>query len=141
MSAITLNLQPVTTLTHEKFHALCMANKDVAMERSPEDKLIIIMPPVGGASGYQEARLISKLYNWHEESGLGVVFSSSTVFKLPGGGDRSPDAAWLSQERWDALTPAGQEMFPPFCPDFVIESRSKSDRLGPLAGQDAGVPE
>ncbi|PZD71954.1 hypothetical protein C1752_04347 [Acaryochloris thomasi RCC1774] len=131
MTAITLNLEPLTQLTHEQFYELCMANKDVAMERSPAGELII-MPPVGGGSGYREARLISKLFNWHEQTGLGIVFSSSTVFKLPGGGDRSPDAAWVKQERWDALTPEEQESFPPICPDFVIELRSKSDRLRPL---------
>jgi Uma2 family endonuclease len=131
MTAITLNLEPLTQLTHEQFYELCMANKDVAMERSPAGELII-MPPVGGGSGYREARLISKLFNWHEQTGLGIVFSSSTVFKLTGGGDRSPDAAWVSQERWDTLTPEEQEQFPPLCPDFVIELRSKSDRLSPL---------
>lgn len=131
MTAITLNLESLTMLTHDQFYELCMANKDVAMERSPQGELII-MPPVGGGSGYRKARLISKLYNWHEQTGLGIVFSSSTIFKLPSGGDRSPDAAWVSQERWDALTPEEQERFPPLGPDFVIELRSKSDRLRPL---------
>ncbi len=119
------------TLTHEHFYELCMANKDVAMERSPEGELII-MPPVGGGSGKKEADYIIDLGNWNRQTGLGVVFSSSTVFKLPVGGDRSPDAAWVSQNRWDALTPEEQERFPPLCPDFVIELRSKSDRLQPL---------
>jgi len=131
MTAITLNLEPLIQVTHEQFYKLCMANKDVAMERSPQGALIIMLP-VGGGSGYREARLISKLFNWHEQTGLGIVFSSSTVFKLPGGGDRSPDAAWVSQECWDALAPDEQEKFPPLCPEFVIELRSKSDRLRPL---------
>lgn len=131
MTAITLTLEPLIELTHEQFYELCMANKDVAMERSPEGELII-MPPVGGGSGRKEADYIIDLGIWNRQTGLGVVFSSSTVFKLPRGGDRSPDAAWVSQARWDALTPEEQEKFPPLCPDFVIELRSKSDRLGPL---------
>lgn len=131
MTAITLNLEPVMTLTDEQFYELCMANKDVAMERSPVGELII-MPPVGGGSGSKEADYITDLNLWNRQAGLGVVFSSSTMFKLPGGGDRSPDAAWVSQERWDALSPEEKEQFPPICPDFVIELRSKSDRLGPL---------
>ena len=45
---------------------------------------------------------------------------------------RSPDAAWVSQERWDALTPEQQQTFPPLCPDFAIELRSKSDNMEPL---------
>lgn len=131
MTAITLNLEPIITLTHEQFYKLCMANKDVAMERNPRGELII-MPPVGGGSGRQEADYITDLNLWNRRVGLGIVFSSSTMFKLPGGGDRSPDVAWVDQERWNALTPEEQEQFPPLCPDFVIELRSKSDRLGPL---------
>ena len=131
MTAITLNLEPITKLTHEQFYKLCMANKDVAMELSPQGELII-MPPVGGGSGRKEADYITDLNLWNRSSGLGIVFSSSTVFKLPNGGDRSPDAAWISQARWDSLTPEEQEKFPPLCPDFVIELRSQSDRLKPL---------
>ncbi len=62
------------------------------------------MPPVGGKSGRKEARYIFKLAAWNEQAELGEVFSSSTVFKLPNGGDRSPDAAWITRKRWDALT-------------------------------------
>lgn len=46
--------------------------------------------------------------------------------------DRSPDAAWIKQERWDSLTPEEKEKFPPICPDFVIELRSRTDALEPL---------
>lgn len=132
MTAISLNLEPlVQRLTHEQFYKLCMANKDIAMERSPAGKLII-MSPVGVESGRQEANYIIDLGIWNRQSGLGVVFSSSTVFKLPNGGDRSPDAAWVTLERWNNLTRQQQTKFPPICPDFVIELRSESDRLKPL---------
>ena len=61
MTTISLNLEPLAQgLTHEQFYALCMANKDVAMERSPQGELII-MPPVGGESGRKEAKYIFKL--------------------------------------------------------------------------------
>lgn len=132
MTAIVLNVKPLAKeLTHEQFYELCMANKDIAMERSPSGELII-MSPVGGGSGRQEADYIADLVIWNRKTGLGEVFSSSTVFKLPSGGDRSPDAAWVAQERWDTLTPDEQKKFPPLCPDFVIELRSESDRLKPL---------
>ena len=42
---------------------------------------------------------------------------------------RSPDAAWVEQSRWDALSYEQQEKFPPLCPDFVIELISPSDTL------------
>lgn len=129
MTAILLNLEPIaTSLTHEQFYELYMANKDIAMERSPQGKLII-MPLVGGERGRDEARHIARLVVWNDQARLGEVFSSSTVFKLPKGGDRSPDAAWVVQERWETLTQDQQKKFPPLCPDFVIELRSESDTL------------
>ncbi|NEP55782.1 MAG: Uma2 family endonuclease [Symploca sp. SIO2G7] len=132
MTAISLNLEPlVQELTHEQFYELCMVNRDIAMERSPKGELII-MSPVGGESGRQEANYIIDLGIWNRQTGLGVVFSSSTVFNLPKGGDRSPDAAWVRLERWNSLTREQQTKFPPICPDFVIELRSESDRLKPL---------
>ena len=132
MTAICLNLDSLTSqLTHEQFYELCLANKDVAMERSPQGELII-MSPVGGESGIGEAKYISSLWVWNTQTNLGKVFSSSTIFNLPNGGDRSPDAAWVSLERWEALTSEQRQKFPPICPDFVIELRSESDRLKPL---------
>lgn len=132
MTAISLNLNPlVQTFTHEQFYELCMVNQDVALERSSIGELII-MPPVGGESGRKEAAYIIDLGIWNRQTMLGEVFSSSTIFKLPNGGDRSPDAAWVKSERWDALTPEQKIKFPPLCPDFVIELRSESDRLKPL---------
>ena len=126
-----LNLEPITTLTRSQFYQLCQANPDLLLERSPQGELII-MPPIGGESGNQEANLIIKVGTWNEQTKLGVVFSSQTVFSLPGGGDRSPDVAWVKLERWQALTPEEREGFPPICPDFLIELRSRSDRLKPL---------
>jgi Uma2 family endonuclease len=63
------------------------------------------MPPVGGESGNREADLIIDLGIWNRQTGKGYTFSSSTIFKLPNGADRSPDAAWIKKERWQALTP------------------------------------
>ncbi len=45
---------------------------------------------------------------------------------------RSPDAAWIKLERGEALTEKGKESFPPICPDFVIELRSKIDNFKQL---------
>lgn len=126
-----LDLSPITQLTREQFYQLCRANRDVPLERSPRGELIIVSP-VGGESGNQEARLIIKVGVWNEQTGLGVVFSSSTIFSLPDQGDRSPDVAWVRRDRWDALTPDQRETFPPICPDFLIELRPRTDRLKPL---------
>jgi Uma2 family endonuclease len=126
-----LHLDALTTLTREQFYQLCQDNPDVPMERSPDGELII-MTPMGGEGGSREAALIMKVGVWNEQTGLGMVFSSRQVFSLPGGGDRSPDVAWVRMERWNALSPVEREGFPPICPDFVIELRSRNDRLKPL---------
>jgi Uma2 family endonuclease len=57
------------------------------------------------------------------------MFDSSTGFALPNGADRSPDAAWVRGDRWQALTPEQQDQFVPLCPDFVVELMSPSDSL------------
>jgi Uma2 family endonuclease len=127
---ITLNLKAVH-LTDEQFYQLCLANPDVRVERTLKGALIL-MAPVGGYSGNQELELGGELYVWNRETKLGKVFSSSTIFRLPGGGDRSPDAAWVELSRWEALTPEQRQKFPPIAPDFVMELRSPSDSLSML---------
>lgn len=47
MSAITISLDPVGTLTDEVFYQLCRANPDVKFERSAQGELVI-MSPTGG---------------------------------------------------------------------------------------------
>ncbi len=126
-----LNLESITSLRREQFYQLCLNNPELQLERNPQGELII-MSPVGGESGRKESRLNFQISLWNEETKLGAVFSSSTIFSLPNGGDRSPDVAWVSLEKWEKLTSEEKEGFPPICPDFVIELRSKSDRLKPL---------
>jgi len=127
---MSLSLDQVE-LTDEQFYRLCQANPNTPLERSASGALVI-MSPVGGESGEREADLITDLALWNRQSKLGKVFSSSTLFKLPGGGDRSPDAAWIEKTRWEALSLEEKAGFPPICPDFVIELRSKTDALPPL---------
>jgi Uma2 family endonuclease len=118
-------------LSDEQFYQLCIHNPELDIERSARG-MLIVMSPVGGDSGSREADYITDLGIWNRQSGLGKVFSSSTLFKLPGGGDRSPDAAWVALSRWEALTPEQRQKFPPIAPDFVIELRSRTDALEPL---------
>jgi Uma2 family endonuclease len=130
MSPLTLNLDAVH-LTDEQFYRLCQNNREFNFERTPKGDLII-MAPVGGESGNREADFIADLVIWNRQTGLGYTFSSSTVFRLPNGADRSPDAAWIQRENWEALIPEQRRRFPPIAPDFVIELRSATDNLEPL---------
>ena len=124
----TLKLEPAIALSENQFFTLCQQNPDLKIERSGQGELII-MPPTGGETGRKNATLIARLVMWNETDNLGVVFDSSTCFRLPKGGDRSPDVSWLKKERWDSLTPEQQRKFPPLCPDFVLELLSPSDNL------------
>lgn len=54
------------------------------------------------------------------------------IFSLPSRGDRSPDVAWVSLERWESLTTKEREGFPLICHDFAIKLWSPNDRLKPL---------
>ncbi|MCC5645108.1 Uma2 family endonuclease [Nostoc sp. CHAB 5824] len=141
-SPLTLNLDTVH-LTDEQFYQLCQKNRELQFERTAKGELMI-MPPVGGESGNREADLIIDLGIWNRQTGLGYTFSSSTIFKLPNGADRSPDAAWIQRERWEALTPEQRRKFPPIAPDFVMELKSATDNLEMLRQKmqeylDAGV--
>jgi len=142
MSPLTLNLDTVR-LSDEQFYQLCQDNRELNIERTAKGELII-MSPVGGESGNREADLITDLGLWNRQTSLGYTFSSSTIFKLPNGGDRSPDAAWVRRDRWESLTPEQRRKFPPIAPDFVIELRSATDAIALLRAKmqeylDAGV--
>ncbi|MEO0487987.1 MAG: Uma2 family endonuclease [Cyanobacteria bacterium J06659_2] len=128
MTAFTIDISPITTLTAEQFDRLCQANPEVKFERSPTGELVI-MSPTGGETGKRNIEIGADFVIWNRRTQLGVLFDSSTCFRLPGGGDRSPDVAWVERSRWEALTPEQQRKFPPLCPDFVLELRSPSDRL------------
>lgn len=127
MNTVVLNLDQVK-LSDEQFYQLCLANPERQLERTSQGELVI-MSPVGGISGNREADLITDLNIWNRQTKLGKVFSSSTIFRLPKGGDRSPNAAWVKLEIWESLPLKQQEKFPPICPNFVIELRSRTDSL------------
>ncbi len=131
MTALTLNMSAVVQLSDDDFYNLCQANRELKLERTAKGELVV-MAPTGGEGGIGEADLITDLNIWNRSSRLGVVFSSSTGFKLPNGANRSPDAAWVRQERWEALTQEQRRKFPPLSPDFVIELRSATDEVETL---------
>ena len=132
-SVFTVNIPTNLTLqvSHEQFVELALANRDLQLERTATGELIV-MPPTGSETGNKNFDISGQIWLWNRQSKLGVAFDSSSGFHLPNGADRSPDAAWIRQERWDALTKEQQETFAPICPDFVLELRSKNDNIEPL---------
>jgi Uma2 family endonuclease len=129
---LLLDVHSITLrVTHEEFEKLCQDNPEQSFELTASGELVV-MPPVGGESGNSELELGADLVIWNRRTRLGKTFSSSTIFVLPNGAQRSPDAAWVELSRWEALTPEQRKKFPPLAPDFVIELRSATNRLPPL---------
>lgn len=119
-------------VTPEQFVVLTAANRDLRLERTATGNLIV-NPPTGSESGRRNLSISGQLSNWYEANKtLGEAFDSSTGFELPNGANRSPDAAWVRQERWESLTPEQRKGFGPLCPDFVVELRSETDSLKEL---------
>lgn len=126
MSYVALNLNPSTKLTSDQFHALCAANPEAKLERNANGELVV-MSPRGGETGAWNAELNADLVIWNRRTSLGKTFDSSTGFSLPNGAERSPDAAWIPLEKWNALSLEERRGFLPLCPDFVMELLSPSD--------------
>ena len=131
MTALTIQLNSIINLTDEQFYGLCQANRNVRFERTATGELVI-MSPTGSETGNRNGRLNQQLFNWSDQDASGIAFDSSTGFKLPNGADRSPDAAWVRLDRWNALSQDQQQRFAPICPDFVVELLSPSDNLATL---------
>jgi Uma2 family endonuclease len=124
-------MPPSLQMTNEQFFDFCQVNRDLRIERDRLGELII-MPPTGSETGNRDARIIQQLMNWTDEDSTGIAFSSSTGFTLSTGAERSPDASWITLERWHTLSPEQQQKFAPIAPDFVVKLRSPSDRLETL---------
>ncbi|MFN5953106.1 MAG: Uma2 family endonuclease [Dolichospermum sp.] len=130
---VMVNIPTTITLkiSHEQFLDLALANRDLQLERNATGELII-MPPTGSYTGKINFDIAGQLWFWNRQTKLGEAFDSSTGFHLPNGSDRSPDAAWIKQEKWDTLSLEQKESFAPICPDFVLELRSQTDSLEKL---------
>ncbi|MGD2179482.1 Uma2 family endonuclease [Lusitaniella coriacea] len=129
--AVNLPSSLKLTLTYEQFVQLAIANRDLQLERTVTGELIV-NPPTGSETGNRNSDLTGQLWLWNRQAKLGVTFDSSTGFHLPNGSARAPDAAWVRQDRWDALTPEQRKGFAPLAPDFVVELRSQTDRIESL---------
>jgi Uma2 family endonuclease len=121
---VTLRLN--SPLSDEELMRFSRRNKPYKIERNKEGELTI-MTPVGGIGANHEYLIAAAFGRWMEETGDGIVFSSSAGFNLADGSCLSPDGSWISSARWSALTREQQTGFPPICPDFLIEVRSHTD--------------
>ena len=126
---IVLRLQPLIQLTEEEFATFCEQNREVRIERRRTGELEL-MSPTKGYTGNHEAEVVMQLGIWAKRDGMGVFFGPTAGFMLPNGAMRSPDASWILKSRLAQMTPEDENRFMPICPDFVVEVRSTTDRLG-----------
>jgi Uma2 family endonuclease len=118
-------------MTDEEFFRFCIENDTLRIERD-NNLNIYIMPPVGTFGSYQSGEAFAQLAHWNKLKKGGKVFDSSAGFTLPDHSVLSPDASWVSNEKWERVPQSQRIKFAELCPDFVIEVRSKSDSLEEL---------
>ena len=121
----TLTAPPMTDC---EFEAFCSEHPDLSFEMTAEGE-IIVMPPTHSLTGRRNSEINFQLESWSRRDRLGMVLDSSAGVVLPNGARRSPDASWTRTEDVRKLPPESREGFWHLCPAFVIELRSKSDRL------------
>jgi Uma2 family endonuclease len=113
-----------------QFIEFCEQNNLYEMEVNAQGELIIL-PMTGHRGNRHESYLNHFLTGWEIEHG-GVASSQSSRYRLPSGEIRGPDAAWITQERYDALPEQQRLTIIEGAPDFVAEIRSRTDNLAPL---------
>lgn len=120
--------QPLST---QEFVALAEHFPNLQMERSKTGQ-VTIMSPVKKGSGKLEAYIITIIGAWALQKGLGEVFSSAIGIELPDGAIKSPDCAWVSDQRLQQYASNADDEFLKAVPDFIVEIRSASDRMPAL---------
>lgn len=128
---IDLEIPSLKNMSDEEFFNFCAQNKNARIERD-ENQQIYILPPVGNDSSAKNATITFELALWNKKYKKGIVFDSSAGFFLRDKSMKSPDAAWISNERWMKVSEEEKKKFAYIAPDFVIELMSPSDRLNEL---------
>jgi Uma2 family endonuclease len=124
--------RPERPMSDEEFLRFCKENEPMRCERDASGE-IILMSPTWSETSNKNSYLNYRLMKWTEETDSGMTFDSSGGFTLPDGSLRSPDCAWISWRRWNALSAEERHGFSRTCPQFLIELRSESDRLLDMA--------
>ena len=111
----------------ERFCRMACDNDPYEFEYTAQGELIV-MPPAGWESNIGENETNVPLALWRRENG-GYASSQNVLYQLPSGAVYMPDAAWITQERFDALRSGEYRSTIPGAPDFVVEVRSRTDRV------------
>jgi Uma2 family endonuclease len=130
IAMVNVPAQPV----RDEFHEYSRLNPELRIEQTKEGTIIIMLPAYT-ETGQKNFNLTVEFGIWVKQNGQGYGFDSSTGFILPNGAKRAPDVSWIRRERWESLPKKARQKFAHVCPDFVVELRSKTDRLKTLQGK------
>ena len=115
-----------------EYYEIDAANEELRIETNADGDFEI-SPRSFLETSRQNMEIIGQIGNWAHKDKIGVCFESSAKFTLSNGAKRMPDAAWILKERYFAFSETERtERFTRIAPDFVIELRSKLDRLSIL---------
>ena len=122
-----LGIDPNAPDFAERFFRMACDNELYRLEFSADGDLIV-MPPAGWESNIGENQANAPLVMWQNENG-GYASSQDVLYQLPSGAMYMPDAAWITQERFDTLRSGEYRSTIPGAPDFVVEVRSRTDSV------------
>ena len=84
------------------------------------------MSHVNPYTGNYEGRIVAALMNWTDQNN-GIAFGANVGFYLPNKAMRAPDAAWMSDEKWNSHSNEAKKKFLKEVPELVVEIVSPSD--------------
>jgi Uma2 family endonuclease len=117
-------------MSNDDFVEFCSEHPHLFIESNADGELVVSPPPYNLTS-VRNTQILRQLTAWAETSN-GIVLGPASLFILPNGARRSPDAAWVSQDKISQLNPETLDRYWKLCPDFVIELKSKTDRISTL---------
>ena len=113
----------------ELFERVCQMYPEARIEMDAAGNIIMV-PGNSEDGAYRSGEAFGQLAAWARRDGTGRALDCSTIFNLPNGAKRSPDAAWVAKEvlkREGSATKRATKTR--HVPLFLIEVVSPSDRL------------
>ena len=127
--SVSFSVKTNRTFTDRQLNEIDEINEHLRIENNAAGDFEI-SPRSSLETSRRNMQILGQLGVWAKKDKTGVCFESSGKFTLPNGAKRMPDAAWILKERYFAFSEIERsERFTRIAPNFVIELRSKSDRL------------
>ena len=127
LNLAALDVDPNAPDFGERLCQLSQDNHPYDFEISAQGELIV-MPPSKWESNIGEKGINAPLFFWCLDHD-GFDASQTVMFRLPSGARYMPDAAWITQQRYEQLRAGEYQSDIDGAPDFVVEVRSRTDNL------------